>query len=54
MRAVLNMALLSPTAFGTSSAGTISATNDWRVGLSTAVMAPWTKANAYSTGSVAA
>jgi len=44
--AVLNMALLSPMALARESSETISATNAWRVGLSTVVMAPCTMARA--------
>ena len=39
-RPVLNMALFSPTALGTSSGPTSSTTNDCRVGMSTANTSP--------------
>ena len=44
MRAALNVALLSPTAFGSSALPTSSETKAWRVGLSTAVAMPSRKA----------
>lgn len=47
-RPALNMALLSPTAFGTSSGPTISMTNDWRVGMSTICTMPSRKASRYT------
>ena len=45
-RPVLNMALLSPTALGSSSGPTSSTTNDWRVGMSTMNTRPSRKARA--------
>ncbi|CPU65420.1 Uncharacterised protein [Mycobacteroides abscessus] len=44
-RAALNDALLSPTALESLSAGTISATNVWRTGLSNAETTPSRPAN---------
>ena len=44
MRAALNVALFSPTAFGSSSVPTSSDTKAWRVGLSNAVATPSRKA----------
>ena len=43
-RPALNDALLRATALVSWSLGTISETNDWRAGLSTAVATPWRKA----------
>jgi hypothetical protein len=43
-RPALNEALLRATALVSRSFGTISETNDWRAGLSTAVATPWRKA----------
>ena len=40
MRAPLKVALLRATAFTTCSRPTISTTNDWRTGMSTALMQP--------------
>ncbi len=48
MRPALNMALLSPTALGTSSGPTISMTKDCRVGMSTMVTKPSRKAMTYT------
>ena len=43
-RPALNDALLRATALARRSLGTISDTNDWRAGLSTAVATPWRNA----------
>src|SRR5918996_682958 len=53
IRLALKTALLSPTAFARFEKPTISVTNDWRAGLSTAVTHPSRNVNAYTRGNVA-